>query len=273
MSDDAIVRQCEKCLTPHSARMGCERRIPDTPPLPYEEWPDSTLVREAARALAHAPFAGDRRDARARLMRIAANLRSAEAVPATPAPPPEPEARCATCQHTGGEHFCDPPHICDQCECEEFTLTEPDHEWPCEQADGGAEACADANCPAVAPVPEDREEATKTHPEPEARLRNTDAELVHHAGQIVDAMCKGDRWRMSIPVNRHDSDIVLTQLVNRFVALEEENKRLRAFAKDVADNYDHEEQTREHRKGYGGSCRVCSAEKALAHGHTEGPNG
>jgi hypothetical protein len=33
--------------------------------------------------------------------------------------------------------------------------------------------------------------------------------------------------------------------------------------RDIATNYDHEAQTREHTKGYGGCCRVCTAETTL----------
>ena len=36
-----------------------------------------------------------------------------------------------------------------------------------------------------------------------------------------------------------------------------------AALRDIATNYDHDEQTREHTPGYGGACRVCTAEAAL----------
>ena len=45
--------------------------------------------------------------------------------------------------------------------------------------------------------------------------------------------------------------------------------RLRAFAKNVADNYDHDEDA--HR--YNTPCRVCEAERALRSGEKEGGEG
>lgn len=39
--------------------------------------------------------------------------------------------------------------------------------------------------------------------------------------------------------------------------------KLLNFAKNVATNYDHEEYTREHREGYGGICRECSATEVI----------
>ncbi|MFO0801450.1 MAG: hypothetical protein U0804_28625 [Gemmataceae bacterium] len=40
-------------------------------------------------------------------------------------------------------------------------------------------------------------------------------------------------------------------------------QRLLNFAKNVANNYDHEMYTREHREGYGGICRKCAAESVI----------
>ena len=47
-------------------------------------------------------------------------------------------------------------------------------------------------------------------------------------------------------------------------ALAARGEGLEAALKDIASNYDHDEQTRDHTKGYGGCCRVCTAESALA---------
>ena len=41
-------------------------------------------------------------------------------------------------------------------------------------------------------------------------------------------------------------------------------RALTAFARRVRDDYDHDPDTREHREGYGGICRACDAEQALA---------
>lgn len=48
---------------------------------------------------------------------------------------------------------------------------------------------------------------------------HTDAELITGGRAIITNMCKGDRWRMSIPVHRDDSDILLSELLDRFEAL------------------------------------------------------
>ena len=43
----------------------------------------------------------------------------------------------------------------------------------------------------------------------------------------------------------------------------EEVHRLRAALRMFRDDYDHDPDTREHRKGYGGICRVCEATRVL----------
>ena len=43
-----------------------------------------------------------------------------------------------------------------------------------------------------------------------------------------------------------------------------------AALRDIATNYDHDEQTREHTPGYGGACRVCTAEAALRAAQPDG---
>lgn len=60
-------------------------------------------------------------------------------------------------------------------------------------------------------------------------------------------------------------------LAARLADAEAENARLREDAarleealNDIATNYDHDEQTREHTPSYGGTCRVCLAERTLA---------
>ncbi len=37
--------------------------------------------------------------------------------------------------------------------------------------------------------------------------------------------------------------------------------------RDIRDNYDHEDQTRHHMKGYGGGCRVCLAAEVIGEEH------
>lgn len=59
-------------------------------------------------------------------------------------------------------------------------------------------------------------------------FEHSDDELVEKADEIITAMCAGDRWRMSIPVNRFDSDILLSSLVMRFQELRAECAALRA---------------------------------------------
>ena len=40
-------------------------------------------------------------------------------------------------------------------------------------------------------------------------------------------------------------------------------ERMLDCLQNIRDNYDHEEYTHEHRPGYGGICRVCSAERVI----------
>lgn len=42
------------------------------------------------------------------------------------------------------------------------------------------------------------------------------------------------------------------------------NKVMRDALDDIASNYDHEQQTREHSPQYGGACRRCTATRALS---------
>lgn len=44
----------------------------------------------------------------------------------------------------------------------------------------------------------------------------SDAELIEQAERVISDMCKGDRWRMSIPAQPTDSDIVLAEIIQRF---------------------------------------------------------
>jgi hypothetical protein len=55
----------------------------------------------------------------------------------------------------------------------------------------------------------------------------TDDELEQRAAAIIDAMCKGDRWRLSIPAQPTDSDMTLSELVARFSRLRTELAALR----------------------------------------------
>jgi len=48
--------------------------------------------------------------------------------------------------------------------------------------------------------------------------------------------------------------------------LEARIKELEDFVRECADDYDHEEQTREHNPKYGGICRCCAAEMLLKSG-------
>jgi hypothetical protein len=61
----------------------------------------------------------------------------------------------------------------------------------------------------TAPMTDDRAE-------PHEWLRKTDDELVAKASKIISDMCHGDKWRMCIPVQPDDSDVVLGTLVRRF---------------------------------------------------------
>lgn len=89
---------------------------------------------------------------------------------------------------------------------------------------------------ATSALPDDGEGRKRTL---EPRLANTDAEVVEHAERIIAAMCQGDRWRMSIPVHRHDSDIVLTRLADRFRARLTERDALVAAAREFVPGARH----------------------------------
>ena len=54
-------------------------------------------------------------------------------------------------------------------------------------------------------------------------------------------------------------------LLSRVEADERRIKALEAALKEIRDDFDHEEQTRDHQPfRYGGTCRVCLAERTLA---------
>jgi ADP-ribose pyrophosphatase YjhB (NUDIX family) len=63
--------------------------------------------------------------------------------------------------------------------------------------------------PETAPMTDDRAE-------PREWLRKTDDELVAQADKIIGEMCNGGKWRMCIPVQPDDSDVILGTLVRRF---------------------------------------------------------
>ena len=51
-------------------------------------------------------------------------------------------------------------------------------------------------------------------------LRFSDKELIQKAKEEVEALCeKTKTWRMSIPVNINDSDIVFIELIMRYEAI------------------------------------------------------
>jgi hypothetical protein len=57
----------------------------------------------------------------------------------------------------------------------------------------------------------------------------TDAELVERARDILGEMCNGgQRWRMSIPVQASDSDMVIGEVIRRVARLSAENETLKA---------------------------------------------
>jgi len=58
-------------------------------------------------------------------------------------------------------------------------------------------------------------------------------------------------------------DFTFRDLCEAVTQLRAQLAAAREALKDIASNYDHDEQTREHTKGYGARCRVCTAEAAL----------
>ena len=99
-------------------------------------------------------------------------------------------------------------------------------------------AVADAIRAAVAELRADRERLERELTE--ARL-------------ALDRVCQ---WKESVAAERD-------RLAADLARAKELQERMLDCLQNIRDNYDHEEYTHEHRPGYGGICRVCSAERVI----------